>query len=596
MVSHLHVHEHPEHVAPAPGLKAVKVERKVSYGGLAYVRFSALSEWAVRVFKLRRRIQVADMAIPPEGYAGLAVQRSVLVGLLSVPLAAILSLLTGSLLPLAMLAVPIVFFLSSMYYPSVVASGRAEGVSSELPFLSTYLAMAVSARVPFFKALEHIGTEPNPLTMTSREVMNLRGDTEWFIKDEELAAEKMSGQHPNQAFRTWLAGLLHVLRMGGDIVAHLDEAMDKTLTDLEEAWDRYVGHASSVGTVTAILYAMLPITIYVFLLITVNPSTIAIAFAYTFLISPLGAVMMILLAEAGRPKIPVTYSGYYRILAFSAVPAVLVGLVANFAGLESYSVVAISIILCCLPAALKYEYDWSGEGSIESNLPRLLTDITENRRVGQDVDTAFSHVAFHHRYGRALDAIVDLVAFNIHNFAVTVSNALGAVKIRSWHSRSIFFLLREATESGGGEYTVFERLRKFADRYVALRKRVVRDLFGYQLLFYSVAVVIVASTLFIDKFVLTPQTGLLGSLTTTGAPTGMLTTQANLNAMEAIALTGAVVNGGLLGLISGKIGRGTIAGAATNVVIGVSIALISILVLSALLVNFAGFFPTLMPT
>jgi hypothetical protein len=66
--------------------------------------------------------------------------------------------------------------------------------------------------------------------------------------------------------------------------------------------------------------------------------------------------------------------------------------------------------------------------------------------------------------------------------------------------------------------------------------------------------------------------------------------------METVAITGAVLNAVMLGLIAGKVGRGTIAGGAIHVIIGATIALVTILALNALMPGLTGLFPGLTPS
>jgi len=587
-------HEHHAHVTPGghlalrrPTPPLLKREKLPNYGGRAYVRFSGLAEWVSSTFDLPRRIKTAGMQIPPEGYAGLAVQRAIYLIVLAVPLGVVLVLLTSTLFPLLLFLLPVGFFLGTMYYPSVKASSRMELIESELAFFATYLSMTVGAGVPLYEALKRIGAEPNPLISSSNEMAELRTNAEYFSKDEELSAEQMSMQHPSKIFRGWLSGVLHVNRMGGDLVMHLDQAADKTLSDLEDAWNEYVGRASTIGTLTAIMFALIPVTVYIFILVTISATTVGIVLAYTFIMSPLGAVMLIILSEAGRPKTPTKYDVYYKMMMVSFTLATIIAGGIYFvsgSAIPMYELVGAALIMAFLPAALKFEIDWMFEGAVENNLPRLMDDLAENRRIGQDIDTSLLHVAFRHRYGRALDKIVDRIAFNVSQFTMGVGTVLNTVRVRSWHSTAIFFLLREATETGGGGVVVFDRLASFASKYVTLRKKITQSLRGYQALFYTISIAIITSTLFIVTFIVGPQTGLLGSAGTWGMPV----TKELLHLVADLSLTGAVINSALLGLIAGKIGRGTIAGGSIHLVIGVAIALTTIATLSVLLPTLGG--------
>jgi len=578
----LSAHTHPHEVArlrrrPRPALKKPFSFFGVS-PGRSFQRYGRLADSCVNAFGLRSRIKMAEMGIAPEGYAAVGVHLTIIIAAITLPLSIILAVLLSSLLPLLLLLGPPTFLLLYMFYPSLKISNRKESIETELAFFSSYMAMAGSAGVPSYIAIKRLVYEPNPLPASTRESLRIVRDAEIFEKDSMVSMERMSSRHPSRTFRSWLGGFLHVLRVGGDLVAHLDAAAERSLDELERMWTRYRGRAGGLAVFITVFYALIPITLYVFLLVVVSSATIMIAALFTFFVAPAGAVVLSLLMEMGRPRPPVSYSKYYRLFIFGVPAGAFIGMIMAASGVANHISIGLGIIAACVPAAVKFEADYARENSIEGALPRFIGDIAENRRVGQSLERAITSLAWQKRYGRQLDRIVDTIAWNVEQFKQDVGQAVGLIKLDSWHSRCLLWLLQEAARTGGGTLTIFERLATFADRYSTIQSEIKGDLRAYQILFYFVSSIIVVTTVFILNYVLNPTTGVVGAMVTGGFLSSFVPSKENVQFMADLVLEGAVVISAILGFLGGKISRGTLAGGSINAIIAVTLAIAALLV------------------
>lgn len=520
------------------------------------------------------------MRVAPEGYAAVGVHLTLITAVPCLSLGIVLSVAVGSLMPLLFLLGPPVFLLMYMFYPSFKISTRQESIETELAFLSSYLAMAASAGVPIYVAIKRLVSESNPLPASTRESLAIMRDSEIFRKDSMIGMEHLSVNHPSKLFRSWLGGFLHVLRMGGDLVTHLDGAAERSLDDLERMWTRYRGRASSLAVFVTVFYALIPITLYIFLLVVVSAGTITIATLFTFFFAPMGAALLGFLIEMGRPKPPTSYGKYYKLFMFGAPVGALIGFLASSSGAPPHVSLGLGMIAACVPTAVKFEGDYLRETSIENALPRFIDDIAENRRVGQSLEKALTSVAWQKRYGRFLDKVVSTIAWNIQQFKQDVSQAIGLIKIDSWHSRCLLWLLEEAAKTGGGTLSIFERLTTFADRYSTIQSEIKNDLRTYQILFYFVSAIIVVTTVFILDYVLNPSTGIVGAMVTGGFLSSFVPTKENVQFMANLVLEGAVIISAILGFLGGKMSRGTFAGGALNAIIAVTLAIVTLLVMT----------------
>jgi len=580
--AHTHPHAPGRRIRPRAPQFALK-ERFSFFGvspGKSFQRYGSLADWCVNAFNLRSRVGMAEMRIAPEGYASVGIHLTVITAIVCLPLGIALAVVLGSLVPLLFLFGPPAFLLMYMFYPAFKISTRKESIETELAFLSCYLAMATSAGVPIYVALKRLVSEPNPLPAATRESLAIMRDAEVFEKDSTMSMERLSVNHPSKVFRSWLGGFLHVLRMGGDLVAHLDGAAERSLNELEAMWGRYRNRASSLAVFVTVFYALIPIMLYIFLLVVVTSGTVLIATLFTFFFAPVGAIMLGFMIEMGRPKPPMSYQKYYKPFMFGVPLGVLMGFLTFSSGVPPHVSLGLAVIAACIPTAVKFEGDYLRETSIEDALPRFIDDIAENRRVGQSLERSLTSVAGQGRYGRFLDRLVATIAWNIDRFKQDVSQALGLIKVDSWHSRCFLWLLEEAARTGGGTVSIFERLTTFADRYSTIQSGIKDDLRSYQILFYFISAIIVVTTVFILDYVLNPSTGIVGAMVTGGFLSSFVPTKENVQFMANIILMGAVVISAILGFLGGKMSRGTFAGGALNAIIAITLAIAALLVMT----------------
>jgi pilus assembly protein TadC len=579
-ISHTHGHTHGR-ITPTVTATAVLRLRPPSIfsRGGAYRRFSGLAEFSVEKFRLREKIARACMYIAPEGYAGKAMVYTIFAVPMSIGLAIIAAFL-GGLIFLLLAAAPLGVYFAAMYYPSSAAASRKEKIEDELAFFSTYMAMVVSSGISIYNAIKRIAITANPLPASKRESLHIMRDAEIFLRDPDLALIEMSAIHPSSNFGGYIAAFLHVLRIGGDLIRHLDDAADTALQALSEKWRHYQEHAMTVATLTTVFYNLLPITIYVFVLVVASAAAYNIGMAYTFVVMPLGAVAISFLIEAGRPKTPQTFTEYYKIVLYSIPVAIIAGIITfELIPQLPYVAVGIGLLTAMIPGTIKFEYDYKRNTALQRNLPRFVGDMTVSLRVGQPLLKAIASVAWANRYGKALDKVVDTIAWNITVLNRDITEAIDFPAIKDWHTKIIFYLLHEAINTGGGTPTIFERLRRFTERFSIIQAEVRNGLKGYLALYYVTSITIVAATIFITQYVVGTGTSAT-SLTFTGS----LNVAPDKNAVQALSvliLTGAIINSFLLGLTGGKMERGTFAAGFIHAALSVTIALVTIIVMKS---------------
>lgn len=548
--------------------------------GPCYERFSDLANALGSSPVLSRHLAEANMGVSPAGYAAVMIYYTFLSVALFAVAAVALALLFASLLPLILLLGPLAVFAMLFYYPKMQSRARAEKLENELPALATYAAMASSAGISTFKVLETVASKPSPLQACKAEGAEIVKVSTWFTKNPLLALEQMSIRHPSQQYRNWLSGMIYVTRTGGALAKHMEEAADRAIEQLEQTWSSFAERAVDMGNMVMMAYSFVPLLIFVMVTIfSSNVPNFTMLTLYVFFISPLTTAALVLLVERTIPMTPEDT----RIFYVRSMPWLVVAIVAGillyfFIGLKPYVAFAIALVIFTGPGCLAFEIANRTERSVEQQLPELLSDLTESKRIGEELERAIPRISKTGRYSETLNQLVKILATNIETGApLPRAIQLAMARLRGWFGKVVFFLLQEAFITGGGTVIMFERLTKFTRNYIQTRNKVRRDLRTHVAMYYVTAIIVVAAVVLVLRFALLPQSSLFGQMAGGMIPMTVPSPE-QVKYLITLIMTGVVINSFELGLLAGKVGEGSLIGGFKHCAAATTITLVAFVI------------------
>jgi len=548
--------------------------------GPCYERFSDLANALGSSPVLSRHLAEANMGVSPAGYAAVMIYYTFLSVALFAVAAVALALLFASLLPLILLLGPLAVFAMLFYYPKMQSRARAEKLENELPALATYAAMASSAGISTFKVLETVASKPSPLQACKAEGAEIVKVSTWFTKNPLLALEQMSIRHPSQQYRNWLSGMIYVTRTGGALAKHMEEAADRAIEQLEQTWSSFAERAVDMGNMVMMAYSFVPLLIFVMVTIfSSNVPNFTMLTLYVFFISPLTTAALVLLVERTIPMTPEDT----RIFYVRSMPWLVIAIVAGillyfFIGLKPYVAFAIALVIFTGPGCLAFEIANRTERSVEQQLPELLSDLTESKRIGEELERAIPRISKAGRYSETLNQLVKILATNIETGApLPRAIQLAMARLRGWFGKVVFFLLQEAFITGGGTVIMFERLTKFTRNYIQTRNKVRRDLRTHVAMYYVTAIIVVAAVVLVLRFALLPQSSLFGQMAGGMIPMTVPSPE-QVEYLITLIMTGVVINSFELGLLAGKVGEGSLIGGFKHCAAATTITLVAFVI------------------
>ncbi|PSN96699.1 hypothetical protein B9Q04_00325 [Candidatus Marsarchaeota G2 archaeon BE_D] len=286
------------------------------------------------------------------------------------------------------------------FYDIIKLSGaayqRRQEIETELPFTATLITMAANHSTPTATLANtlHIPS----LKRTSREYLNILKYSHLYHTTPAQAANKLAENHPSTRFQTFLRAISAAERGVGDPHSSLS---DIARAELESAHHQTEIASEKLGVASStvlMMFAVLPLTLTVFSLITNQPSLLTLS--YTTTIPSL--ILVNFLIEQAYPQTLKPHTS-------KPPPLLLIGCVAAFLGafealrpLPLPFSVAAGFNAFTLPIAIYYTSAAREHSKLISTLPQLSRDIAEEAKKGSPPTAAMRKLIASLKYPKNL--------------------------------------------------------------------------------------------------------------------------------------------------------------------------------------------------
>lgn len=268
------------------------------------------------VNKLEQDMVSADYKMLPEVYAGRALVVSVFTALLvyaglaggsAVGMLA-LSAQAQVMTTLAAVAVVLLFY---YFAPSQKKSDKQRSIETNLPFALNHMAAIASSGAPPDRAFK-ILTQFKEFGGVTTEAANITMRIEVFGEDITTALQQVMKTTPSENFRKLLAGILAILRTGGNIEQYLINEAKTAMFDYELNMKRYIETLATYADIyTAILIAAPLFLVSILTVMSIIPGTRlpgdltidTVLSAGIYLIIPVLNMLFLAFVTATQPKV-----------------------------------------------------------------------------------------------------------------------------------------------------------------------------------------------------------------------------------------------------------------------------------------------------
>jgi len=434
------------------------------------------------------------------------------------------------------------------------ARERIQKTSRELPFFATLASILSRAGLTLYTAFLRVSRAQDVMPQMAREAGRVKRDVALGIGVTD-ALMRLAEKHPLRDLKMMVLGAVSVWRSGGDVAVTLEGYAKSFLKSLEDSWDRYSRMIGLLGEALAIIFMVLPLGIGVVSIAFSQFSSQLMLFSIVAVV-PAMTVMVYAVVRSSDPVIPDRYSMPGTVplaIVLAGMPPIIVQVVRMLpqatATLQNIPYInSITASVGVLLAGLAIYYSMRSQirevEEAEQALPRFVRDVTEYRKLGYTIGQSLEKCLGNPYPGSFRDFLQKVYG------RVKMAASLGeaARDHRSWLVRTIFTLLEEAEESGGGNPELFEKIEDLLRTHLGAKSRArgTVKLYMYMAMGIPFIVSFSAALLMNIAFLIAP----IGQMSAMGMPLALAKPEdiaTGLDMAMILALEGAVVTAFIAG-------------------------------------------------
>jgi flagellar protein FlaJ len=521
-------------------------------------------------------------------YSETYISLMIFTAMLTVPVSVlgIFLVVTFRFLPLLILVFTPLFVVAGfLLVPSNNASDRATNMEREIPFAAAYISVMASGGIAPYTSFKRLA-EVDLMPAMRKESRDLMKDVEVFGVDPLSALEAAAKKVPLDIFKDFLSGYASTVIIGGDIGHFLERKAEDIFKTRAMRVKAAAERLGMLLETFIIVMVMMSLCFYILFAVQqiqtgantgTNLSTYSGILMYTYLFSPLLAVVFVYLAHSLQPKTPIVEMRPYKVFGLCSVLAIFVFLLlTNFMGATHLPVfstliawglnlpiaLTVALFITAAPAAVVHIKLAKVKNSMEAGITSFLRDLTEVRKTGLSPEKCIESLSTrdYGSFSRELRKISADISWGIPLKKVMMDFIH---RTRSWMVQIVMFLLVETIDVGGGTIAMIESLARFNSLTSEVEKEKKESVRPYVMMPYLASILLVATTVMMMSF-----TSGFGATSTTVSATAA----ASKGLMQTIFMTAVIFNSFIIGIVAGKISEESISAGFKHAAILVVIA------------------------
>jgi archaeal flagellar protein FlaJ len=251
-----------------------------------------------------------------EAYLGLMALATIITTLFSFVIVFIIISLTSGLPPAIIFSIAAAFLAGIITfgvvyaYPALIISSKVRKIEANLPLVANFLSVLASSGMPperIFRSLAKVGDEFG----VGEEMRRAVADIEIMGLDLNDALKRASVRSASRRFGAMLDGIVATSHMGGDLASFLRDEAEKFKKTRVTAMKSFLDSLAGMAEVYVSFMIALPLVLVVMLSVMSflggslsvfgGLDSSAVMFLMTFVVTPAGVMVMILLVDSMSP-------------------------------------------------------------------------------------------------------------------------------------------------------------------------------------------------------------------------------------------------------------------------------------------------------
>jgi hypothetical protein len=219
---------------------------------------------------------------------------------------------------------PLSYSLYLMFRPVVKARSFESQCMRELPYVAAFMTSYAAVGVPPHRSMAAVGMKEKIFPAFSSLVKRMETTRMLTVKDPLEAIEDEADKISSLPLKDYLQSAVSAERGGGGMYNVLKDKMRSLFNDLKERYKALGDQLKLYGDLLLVFFGVLPLLLYTMLTVFASDAAISTSQLFTFMVTPLLVVTLMMLIDTGYPATPQKFDKYY-------VRAVMVGLPAGVA-------------------------------------------------------------------------------------------------------------------------------------------------------------------------------------------------------------------------------------------------------------------------
>jgi flagellar protein FlaJ len=503
------------------------------------------------------------------------------------------------------IAATVITGLLLVFYPYSKMVERRTKFEIESPFASAYMSILSSAGSPPARVFERMAETASLFGEIGTEVKIIARDIVLFGRGIIEALEAACFRSPSESWSDLLKGTFGTIQSGGDISRYFHEATLSLMELRKTEFERYKEIISRYAVVTNSVLCVGPLLIAIMLCVmgifggtlAGVPITILLV-VLAFGIIPAIAVSLTLMLDAitpplGRGSLPDDVARarqwarrfFYISITFGSAATIALAIIGYFPPISQYMPFTIPYITVLVPVFTSVivglvpfifwdlRFRW-WRNKIERNLPNLLRDVAEAQKTGMSFIAALKR-ASEKDYG-PLSKEMHKVCLQMAS-GVTYEEALTSMakRIKSRLVDQATTLIVEAGRSGGNVQKLMDQIATYITDLQTMDQRRRAELKGFEYEVYAMFGVFLFSLTMIFTVLIS---SIATTATTTASAAFPFSVRIDKELYRVLFFAVASSEAAAAGLVSGKLGEGTVYGGLRHVAILLAATLVVFLV------------------
>jgi len=404
------------------------------------------------------------------------------------------------------LSMPFLILMLGYTVPKIMAFNRALSLDIEVPFASAYISVMATGGQSPFRSLRRLKDFPL-LPNVSKAAKNIDLDVRILGYDPVTAIEKSARHLPSRDYKDLLLGYASTLRAGGDVIHYLLRRTETMFRDqairlkaVGERMSTLMEVYIAISVLAALSFYVIYATAMAFEQFFTTPFFSTGSFMlFAYILLPSISILFLYLADITQMSHPVSEWGPYKVylattplmlfltycmlIPFAApelsVPFItkpfvdFIILIRNLISLERGYEAAIGLsivfIISAIPACVAHYLYTRRSGGVEFDITNFLRDLVESRKTGLSPEKCIETLSTR-SYGKLTKYLVVVARQITWGFPIRTIYEAFSKRVKSWLALVNMYLLVDAIEVGGGAPETLETLAQFSEMVSSLEK------------------------------------------------------------------------------------------------------------------------------